>query len=123
MRYILFKIERHLSDIQYDYNSDKYNIEHVLPQNPEDNWPDYTEQQVDNYLYRIGNMTLLAAGANRDVGNKPYQQKRIFYQQSEFKITTSIAAEHQQWLPERIVSRQKWLANQATAIWRIAELS
>ncbi|MBF0520135.1 MAG: DUF262 domain-containing protein [Nitrospirae bacterium] len=123
VRYILFEIEKHVSGKDYDQDSDKYNVEHVLPKNTEDNWQEFTDEQMENYLYRIGNMTILTAGQNRDIGNKPYQQKRTFYEQSEFEITKSIAVENKEWTPDRIVSRQKWLAKQAVAIWRISELS
>lgn len=68
-------------------------------------------------------MTLLTAGPNRDIANMSYQQKIAFYEQSEFEITKSIPLEHKEWTPDRIVSRQRWLAKQAVAIWRIPELS
>ncbi|MBF0465806.1 MAG: DUF262 domain-containing protein [Nitrospirae bacterium] len=123
VRYILFEIEKHVSGKDYDQNSDKYNVEHILPKNPEDNWQEFTDEQVENYLYRIGNMTLWTIGSNRDIGNKSYQQKRTFYEQSEFEITKGIALDNKEWTPDRIVSRQKRLAQQATAVWRISELS
>lgn len=40
----------------------------------------------------------------------------------EFEITRKIAADNAEWTPERIASRQQWLANQATAVWRLSEI-
>ena len=123
MRYILFEIERRVSDHVYDYTNDKYSIEHILPENPGDRWPSFTDEQYDRCVFRIGNMTLLETSVNRDIGNKSYEEKRGIFDQSCFKITKRVAAEHAEWTPDRIVSRQRWLANQATAIWKLPEIS
>ena len=68
-------------------------------------------------------MTLLQAGANRDLGNLDYAQKRPTYQQSGFAITKKLGNDYADWTPERIAAHQNWMATQATAIWRIAQLS
>ncbi len=67
-------------------------------------------------------MTPLAAGPNRDIGNVAYAEKRPVYEQSEFAITQRIATENDDWTADRIAAHQRWLAMQATAIWRIAEI-
>jgi hypothetical protein len=122
VRYILFEIERHVSTHAFDYSSDKYNIEHVLPEHPVDTWATFTDDQFDRCVYRIGNLTPLAAGPNRDLGNVTFAEKKAAYAMCEFELTRRIAAENDEWTPERIAVRQQWLANQATAIWRIAEM-
>ena len=123
MRYILFEIERHVSSQAFDYSSDKYTLEHILPENPNEGWTSFTDEQVDRCVYRIGNMTPLEAAQNRDLGNKPYEEKRPVFDGSGFAITKRLASEHMEWTPDRIISRQQWMANQATGIWRLAELS
>jgi len=123
MRYILFEVERHVANQAFDYASDKYTIEHILPEHPNESWTTFTDEQVDRCVYRIGNLTPLEATANRDIGNKPYEEKRTVFKGSGFEITKRVAIEHMEWTPERIASRQHWLANQATAIWRLPELS
>lgn len=123
VRYILFEIERQASGHAFDHASDKYSIEHILPEHPGENWAAFTDEQIDRCVYRIGNMTPLAAGPNRDVGNASYAEKKPVYEQSEFDVTKRVAAEHAEWTPESIASRQQWLANQAMSIWRLAELS
>ena len=123
VRYILFEIERHISTCAFDYNSDKYNIEHILPEHPGDNWSAFTDEQLERCVYRIGNLTLLASSSNRNAGNASYAEKRDVYKKCEFAITKRIAEEHSDWTAESIASRQQWLANQATAIWRLTELS
>lgn len=122
-RYILFEIERHVANQAFDYTSDKYSIEHILPENPAETWAAFTDEQFDRFVYRIGNLTPLEARVNRDIGNRSYEEKRGMYVQSGFEITRRVAADHLEWTPERIASRQEWLASQATAIWRLPELS
>ncbi len=73
--------------------------------------------------YRLGNMTLMARGANRDVGNQSYTLKRAVYAESTYAIIRKVSEDNADWMPERISARQNWMANQATAIWRIDPLS
>lgn len=119
VRHILFAIEHHHSGKEFDADSDRYSIEHILPENPGDNWDTFTDEQADRYVYRLGNMTPLASAANRAVGNAAFDIKRDAYLKSEFGITHHVAESNESWTPDRIASRQAWLAKQATAIWRI----
>jgi hypothetical protein len=121
-RYILCAIEKHLAHQDYDYTSDSFNIEHVLPQNPVAGWESFTDEEAEAMTYRLGNMTLMHAGANRDLGNTPYATKRPVLQGSGFALTRKLAEDHADWSPERIEAHQNWMANQATSIWRIAQL-
>jgi hypothetical protein len=123
VRFILCALEKYLSQNDYNFASDAFNIEHVLPQNAPDNWGNISNDDAEALVYRLGNMTLLQTAANRDLGNVEYTQKRVVYQQSSFTITKKLGDENANWTPECIASRQNWMATQATAIWRIAQLS
>lgn len=123
VRFILCALERHLSGQDCSFTSDAFNIEHVLPQNAPDGWGDFSNEESDALVYRLGNMTLMQSSANRDAGNREYAIKREAYRQSSFAIARRIAEENEQWSPERIAARQSWMADQATSIWRIAQLS
>lgn len=123
VRYILCLLERHISGTEHDLDSDVFNIEHVLPQNPQQGWQAFPEDETESYVYRLGNMTLLRSTLNRDIGNEDYSAKRLLYQQSNFQITRELAEKNAEWSPERLAARQQWMASQATAIWRILQLS
>jgi len=123
VRYILCALEKHLSGQDYAFTSDSFNIEHVLPQSPETGWETFSDEEADALAYRLGNMTLMRAGANKDLGNSPYPTKRTVFEQSGFALTRKLATDHAEWTPERIATHQGWMANQATAIWRIAQLA
>ncbi len=123
VRYILFQLERHLTNRDYDFDSDRYTVEHILPENPKDGWQQFSDEQVEGFVYRLGNMTLLQANSNRDQGNKPFADKQGAYQASEFEITRKVAEDNSEWTVDRIAARQRWMAKQATGIWRIAQLA
>ncbi len=123
VRYILFKLEQQLTARDYDFNSQKYTIEHVLPGNPNEGWEHFPDSQAEQFVYRLGNMTLLEDKLNRGLGNKPYQVKREVYGESEFEITRQIALHNNEWAAEQIAQRQRWMAAQANSIWRIAQLA
>lgn len=123
VRFILCSLEKHLSRQDHSFTSDAFNIEHVLPQNAPDGWGGFTNDDAEALMFRLGNMTLMQTGANRDLGNAPYVEKRPVLQQSGFAITKKLGDDNAEWTPERIAAHQTWMANQATAIWRIAQLS
>ena len=123
VRFILCALERHLNGQDCNFLSDAFNIEHVLPQNAPDGWSGFSNEEADALVYRLGNMTLMQPGANRDAGNQEYMVKREAYRQSGFAITRRVAEENADWSPDRIAARQSWMADQATSIWRVAQLS
>lgn len=123
VRYILCALEKQLTGTALDFDSDSFNLEHILPENPEGGWDGFSDNELDALVYRLGNLTLLAKGVNRDLGNAPYSAKKAAYASSGFAITRKVAEDNVDWTPERLAARQNWMANQVTAIWRLAPLS
>lgn len=123
VRYILCKLEKHVSGTEPDPDSDALSIEHVLPQNPDQGWDEFPERDPESVAYRVGNMTLLETRKNRDLGNADYPTKRAAYATSVYEITRRLAEQYEDWTPQRLASQQRWMANQATAIWRIDQLA
>ncbi|MFH0938505.1 MAG: DUF262 domain-containing HNH endonuclease family protein [Planctomycetota bacterium] len=123
VRYILCAMEKQVTGVELDFDSEAFNIEHVLPQNPERGWEMFTEDEIKALVYRLGNMTLLHSGSNKDMGNAPWVEKKAIYAASGMGITKKITNENTVWNPERLSARQQWMANQAISIWRVAQLS
>jgi uncharacterized protein with ParB-like and HNH nuclease domain len=114
-RYILCKLEVDASRI--DVNEDSFSIEHIVPESPSSEWlQNFTDTQIEEMVYRIGNLTPLEPTLNRQIGNESYAIKRSCYQQSVYKLTQNILAE--EWTPNTLATRQKYLAQRATHIWR-----
>ena len=57
-------------------------IEHIMPQQAADNslWKtDFTENEKDEWLNKIGNLVLISRRKNSSQGNKDYSEKREKY--------------------------------------------
>lgn len=122
VRFILCAMEKHLSGKDLNVGSDLFGVEHVLPQHADDRWDGFQPDEAEALVYRLGNMTLLESAMNREAGNQPYSAKRVLYERSEFAVTRRLAQENAGWSADRISARQAWMADQATSIWRIAQL-
>ncbi|MGN1280467.1 MAG: DUF262 domain-containing protein [Succinivibrio sp.] len=123
VRYILCELENYVSDTALDFNNDSYNIEHILPQNAPDQWGGFSSYEEESAMvYRLGNMTLLQSGKNRDIGADEYVQKKEILAESSFKITSKVAGDYSEWNATNVSSRQKWMAKQAKSIWRVSQL-
>jgi hypothetical protein len=123
VRYILCELEKQVSGQDWDFESDAFNVEHVLPQNPQCNWSQFSDQEVEDMVYRIGNMALLTKGANKDIGNASFAVKRPVLAAAPFVLTQKLASDNEDWTPSRMAGRQKVLAKLASTIWRIDALS
>ncbi|MCA1990740.1 MAG: DUF262 domain-containing HNH endonuclease family protein [Coleofasciculus sp. S288] len=115
VRYILCKLEADAFNIEV--NEDSFSIEHILPESPSDDWrQNFTDAQIEEMVYRLGNLTPLEPHFNREVGNEPYPIKQEKYQQSVYTLTQGIVVE--EWTPNTLATRQRHLAQRAVHIWR-----
>ena len=123
VRYILCALEKQANGQEHDFESDSFNVEHVLPQNPATGWAAFSNEEAEAMAYRLGNMTLLKQSQNRALGNAEFSIKKPVLAASNFVLTKKLAEENADWTPERIAARQKAMAKVSTGIWRIAQLS
>ena len=119
-RYILFELENNfMQGGDRDYELDPATIEHILPENAGANWDqDFPRIIQPNYVYRLGNYTLLEDHLNRDCEILPFDQKKPFYLRSQYEMTKAI--NYNNWNPTILDVRQNDLARKATSIWRIS---
>jgi hypothetical protein len=87
-------------------------VEHVDTQSPLLKWPDH-----DEWVDRIGNITLLSGSVNRSLSNAEYAVKRPRYLKSDVKMTERLAIDYECWTSVEIASRQAKLAARAAEIW------
>ncbi len=122
-RYYLRSMERTAQDEEQPWlipNDDarEINLEHVLPANPEHNWPQFGEDEVKLYGRRIGNLCLLTARDNSVVKSDGFEVKRPVYGRSPYRLTSQIA-DQDKWSSEEIVERQRVLAKIAVKTWLV----
>ena len=121
-RYILYSLENQIAGTNRNYEDESGTIEHILPENPSAEWRQFFsyDEQI-NYIYRIGNLTLLEPSKNRECGTKLFAEKQLIYNQSQYEMTNKIS--HTDWTTDQVRQRQEFLSRYATTIWRINQIS
>jgi hypothetical protein len=121
-RYYLHELEIHVrQQIEPEFvpNRDeaKINLEHVLPRNmrPSD-WPSFLNHELDDWLWRLGNLVLMRKTPNQRLGNRPFAQKKSTLASSDFVLTKEVGNEVD-WTPSTIEKRQQRLATMAVSVW------
>jgi len=126
-RYALAKITNHLkrqaggAEEIVDSNAKNVNLEHVLPQSVPGLWRSGFSSDADpkDYVYRIGNLTLLNAKINHEAADKSFtDKKRLALDKSQLKINEffkSISS----WGDREIEQRQDSLAKTALEVWKL----
>ncbi|MGH1457885.1 MAG: DUF262 domain-containing protein [Paracoccaceae bacterium] len=122
VRYILAKLDAQISEQAFSMPGPEITIEHILPENPHDNWGQFNDVEAAAEVYRIGNMALLEADLNREVGNGNYDAKKAVFPRSGIPLTASIPESAEDWTVQSINVRQNLLARAATSIWRVPQL-
>lgn len=115
IKYILGKIERYRGGRTIDIENETDTIEHIYPQNPNDEWDD----DMNSFTYRLGNLCLLEKKLNKDIENQSYKVKKEAYKNSTFVTTASIAEHYSEWDQNNIHKRQKQMSKCAISIWKI----
>ena len=111
--------EKGLPEPEWIPNDDTViNLEHVLPENPDANWPDIDPETAATYYRRIGNLALLQASRNTLIGNNPFSIKKPVLRASTYQLTKEIG-ERKQWGVPQITARQQRLAKLALETWPI----
>lgn len=123
-RYYLRKIEeayRKSKELSTLENPEKVNLEHILPENPDDlkrDWPEFDETKHKTYLKRIGNLTLISSKLNKDAANAKFAEKKDVYKYSEIEITKQLV-QYERWTPAEIEQRQDEFSKKALEIWKL----
>ncbi len=116
-RYLLSTIETHVSGGHPP--AENLTLEHVLPAKPDTSWQEYFGLETYNEaIDRLGNMALLSESENQDAGQKDFEQKKRILGDSNISINREFA-EYERWDIDSLNRHQRWLARQATAVWRM----
>ena len=93
-------------------------VEHIMPQDLTDEWRAALGSDANaihaRLLHTLGNLTL--TGYNPELSNRPFNEKRRLFQDSNLAMNRNIA-EDTEWGPEQIRSRAERLTERAIEIW------
>jgi hypothetical protein len=119
VRYVLCAVEKHLHNMDLDFETTNATIEHILPERPSPEWQQgFPRDMHERYVRRLGNYLLLEAKLNRELaGNEPLEVKRVAYARSQYPSTRQF--DWEEWTAQAIEERQAKMARAATAIWRL----
>lgn len=119
-KYILKKIEYYLKE--HESFSKSISLEHIIPRSPDKNWLKYLEDNNmihEEWVYKIGNMTLILGRLNSKMKNCCFDEKREkFYKTSALEINQKIKRT-KKWTRAEITKRQNYLAELAAKIWKL----
>lgn len=118
LRIFLDKLEHDQNPAPVDL--DKLNIEHVMPQNPRNEWYDILNVDQETYernVNRLGNLTLASISDNSRMQNRLWDYKnKILATTSHLKINKEIL-EIDQWTIEEIDKKTKNLINEINRLF------
>lgn len=97
---------------------DVINLEHVLPRDPEGNWPQFTDDEVRQNSTRLGNLALMRASDNSVLKSAPFEEKKAILVDAPYSLTAQIG-ERSDWTPAAIQERQETLAELALRAWPV----
>ncbi|MGB6103067.1 MAG: DUF4357 domain-containing protein [Pusillimonas sp.] len=123
---LLLRLDRLMSDASAIYQHDVVSVEHVMPQRPASNsewltWaPEPTTRQ--QWVHRLGNLTLLSRKKNSAASNRDFSWKKTAYFTkkgvSSFALTTQVL-QHQQWTYAVMQERQNAMLEKLESHWRL----
>ena len=121
VKYILIRIENQLEATDHQPEDATSTIEHILPENPGSNWDKNFPYEIqEDYIYRLGNYTLLEASINTKLDNNmPFSEKLIKYITSKYKLSNQ-ECNFNDFTPSEISFRQNKMARIAKSIWKSA---
>lgn len=119
LRHVLLSLEESLGHKEFGLvTSDSLSIEHIIPQVRPAKWEapvvPQQGQDVEVLVHSIGNLTL--TGANSEMGNRVFSDKRAILRQSKLSLNLEIAA-HDFWGTHEVVKRADDLATRIVELW------
>ena len=129
-RYTLARLENYLRRQnnghkleKIDPNDRRISLEHILPQNEEmhANWRDDFGVNLDpaDYIYRIGNLTLLTKKLNRESADRSFEEKKSAALNKSDLLIDEYVRDANKWGNREIEQRQKQLAKYAVQVWKL----
>lgn len=98
-------------------------IEHIMPQQWEENWPmregstDDDKDRRNELINHVGNLTVLTQKLNSSISNGPWQDKRTHLNRHTVLLINSALAGQETWNEDAIATRSADLSKRFCALW------
>lgn len=117
IRYLLRELENFEErEIKVNEDNMKVHIEHIMPKSPKKNDWGIIKEDHEQYLQRLGNLTLLGDEKNQSASNAKFDRKKEIYSESKISMTQELT-KNKTWTIKDIEKRQKDLADKAIKVW------
>lgn len=116
IRYLLRKIHNHSNtETRIINDNNAIHIEHIMPKKIQ--YWDMSNDEHSEYLWRLGNLTLLGHEYNRKATNREFDYKKTVYTKSDIPMTKELV-KYDIWTTKDIEERQKSFVDAALQIWK-----
>lgn len=89
LKYLLSTLNRFSATGELEVDFDVVNIEHILPQKPDEDWG-LKKDEIRDYVNLLGNLTLVHEVINSKAGNRTAKAKALELAKSEIGITKDV---------------------------------
>jgi hypothetical protein len=118
VKYILVELENAIAGTDHQYDDANSTIEHILPENPSSDWESsFLPDEQDDYIYLIGNYTLLEETLNKKADGKIFAEKLPLYKKSNYKMSKD-ELNYTDWTPVILRKHQDKMARWACTAWK-----
>jgi hypothetical protein len=114
-KYFIGQYESHIAR---ETPSQKFELEHIIPQNPDAHWKEIIgDRSVKEVVDRYANLLPITSAMNKAESRKPYAKKRKAFDDSMFASTRALARNYDDWTIDTLEARGKDIADWAVSHW------
>lgn len=105
-------------EISTEENIESVNLEHIAPKTITTEWKKESGEDIEEYIYHIGNLTLISTSKNSKLKNKSFGEKKEVYKNSNIPMTRDIGeSDFDKWTKKEILSRSNELCSLIIKRW------
>ena len=129
-KYVLASMEIHMNrdpEKPHPYPKHTFELEHILPKNDQA-WDtaafmgeNPSDDDINKYKNRLGNLTLLSRKWNRVMGAKRFEEKLQGYKDSGFELNKQYLNDYSEWTASRLEDREARLCELALKTWSLRQ--
>ncbi len=118
VKYILVELENTISGTANQFEDASSTIEHILPENPSSEWEtSFSADEQEDYIYLIGNYTLLEDTLNKKASDRLFNEKWLLYKLSNYKMSKD-ELNYIEWNPFILRKHQEKMSKWACTTWK-----